>query len=64
METETKDSVNVNVLRKCIRSIKRRFVESRPEEQCCVLGDLSRDLEKAFDELESHTNEYMEVKDE
>lgn len=31
------------------------------EEQCCVLGDLSRDLEKAYDELESHTNtsEYM-----
>lgn len=43
---------------------KRRFVESRPDEQCCVLGDISRDLEKAFDELESQTNEYMEVLDE
>lgn len=29
------------------------------EEQCCVLGDLSRDLEKAYDELESHSSEYM-----
>lgn len=44
--------------------IKRRFVESFPDEQCCVLRDLSRDLEKAYDELESHINEYKEMLDE
>lgn len=43
---------------------KGRFVESFPDEQCCVLGDLSRDIEKAYDELESHNNEYMEMLDE
>lgn len=44
--------------------IKRRFVESFPDEQCCVLRDLSRDLENAYDELESHINEYKEMLDE
>lgn len=39
-------------------------MESFPNEQCCVLGDLSLDLEKAYDELESHTNEYMDMLDE
>lgn len=35
-----------------------------PDEQCCVLGDLSRDLDKSYDELKSHINEYMEMLDE
>lgn len=39
-------------------------MEYFPNEQCCVLGHLSRDLKKAYDELERHTNEYMEMLDE
>lgn len=39
--------------------IKRRFVESFPDEQCCVLRDLSRDLEKAYDDYKEMLDEQI-----
>ena len=37
--------------------VKRVFVESFNDEQCCVLQDIARDLETAYNELESRNNE-------